>query len=103
MKRFARTVFFLMISIAVISCEDEIFPELPDNEAVTVIDAWINNKPETQVIKVKRSLPYFQAQELPGVKNADVSISESGGRTYQFIESETEEGVYFWEPDDQDT
>jgi hypothetical protein len=86
-----------------LACEDVIYPELPQADPVTVIDAWINNKPERQLIKVKQSLPYFQAQELPGVPGANVFITDSNGKIYQFIESETIDGEYFWDPDEQDT
>jgi hypothetical protein len=103
MNRAFKILTFFAISITLFSCEDEIFPALPDAEAVTVIDAWINNLPEQQVIRVKRTLPYFQAQELPGIRNADVSITDSRGKVYQFIESEIEEGNYYWQPDQQDT
>jgi hypothetical protein len=103
MKSISKILLSFILAGILFSCEDEIFPELPDAEAVTVIDAWINNLPERQVIRVKRTLPYFQAEELPGIVNADVSITDSRGKIYQFIESETDEGEYFWEPDQQDT
>jgi len=104
MKRRNHVIIPLVLLIAILlACEDVIYPELPQADPVTVIDAWINNKPEMQLIKVKMSLPYFQAQVLPGVQGADVSISDSNGKTYQFIESETIAGEYFWEPDDQDS
>lgn len=93
-------LFILVISVA---CEDVIYPELPDADPVTVVDAWINNKSERQVIRVKRTLPYFQAEELPGVPGADVTITDSEGKVYQFIESEIEDGEYFWDPDEQDS
>lgn len=93
----------LLLLLAFMACEDVIYPELPKAEAVTVIDAWINNKPERQLIKVKKSLPYFQDEELPGVKGAEVTIMDSEGKIYQFIESETVDGDYFWDPDEQDT
>lgn len=92
--------FLLILNMA---CEDVIYPELPVADPVTVVDAWITNKPERQIIKVKRSLPYFQAEELPGVSGAYVTITDSEGKIYQFIESETVDGDYFWDPDEQDT
>jgi len=103
MSRRIHILYFMILTLLMISCEDVIYPELPQADPVTVIDAWINNKPERQVIRVKRSLPYFQAQELPGIQGADVFITDSNGKNYQFIESDTVTGEYFWEPDEQDT
>lgn len=100
LKYISLLFFILVISMA---CEDVIYPELPDADPVTVVDAWINNKSERQVIRIKRTLPYFQAEELPGVPGADVTITDSEGKIYQFIESEVQDGEYFWDPDEQDT
>lgn len=100
LKYISLLFFILVISMA---CEDVIYPELPDADPVTVVDAWINNKSERQVIRIKRTLPYFQAEELPGVPGADVTITDSEGKIYQFIESEVQDGEYFWDPDVQDT
>ena len=53
------------------SCETRIDPNLPEAPEITFVDAWINNKPEPQVIRVKKTLPYFENQEFPGVSDAD--------------------------------
>jgi hypothetical protein len=103
MKSIIYKISIFLLAASVMACEDVIFPELPKADPVTVIDAWINNKPETQMIKLKRSLPYFQAQDLPGIQGANISVTDSNGKIYQFIESETVAGEYFWDPDEQDT
>ncbi len=103
MRQIIKISLIIPIAAAILACEDIIYPKLPQADPVTVIDAWINNKPERQIIKLKKSLPYFEAQELPGIQNANVVITDSNGKRYQFIESETMEGEYYWEPDMQDS
>ncbi len=92
-----RIITVLIISAIFIGCEDEIFPEMPEAEPVTVIDAWISNKPETQVIRISRTIPYLQNEELPGVRGATVVVSDNEGKEYLFNESEVA-GEYVWEP-----
>jgi len=80
------------------SCEDVIQVELPKSEPVVVVDAWLNDKPETQHIKVLKSLPYFENAFLPGINNAIVNVEDiSDNVTYSFSATD-EEGVYAWEP-----
>ena len=72
--------------------------ELPKSEPVLVIDAWLNDKPETQQIKVLKSIPYFENTSLPGVSNAIVRVEDLTDEiSYSFSPSE-ENGVFIWEP-----
>lgn len=80
------------------SCEDKIEVELPDSDPVVVIDAWINNKPEPQTIKVLRTIPYFENADLPGFENAVVRVEDlTDNLTYDFTRV-AEDGAYVWEP-----
>jgi hypothetical protein len=80
------------------SCEDKIQVELPDSNPVVVIDAWLNNKPETQTIKVLRTIPYFENSFLPGLNEAAVSVVDlTDDVVYDFAKAE-EDGAYTWEP-----
>jgi hypothetical protein len=81
-----------------ISCEDRIFPELPGAAPALVIDAWINNKPEVQTIRLTRSLPYFEATAPQGLTGASVRIVDDQGAVFDFAEEDTP-GVYQWMPD----
>lgn len=80
------------------SCEDVIDIELPKTESIVVIDAWINDKSETQTVKVLKTLPYFTNEFLPGLNNAIVKIEDlSDGVEYNFNKTD-EDGTYTWEP-----
>jgi hypothetical protein len=97
MKRLHNILSAITLIAFLWGCEDPIYPELPFEEPVLVIDAWINNKPEPQVIKIKRTAPYFLAEELPGVTGAVVQIVDNSDDIYTFLESDTP-GEYIWIP-----
>ena len=80
------------------ACEDDIFPELEVVDPSLVIDAWVDNRPIPQVIKIHRTLPYYEAQTPPGVSNALVYITDETGRLYTFNEGTTP-GDYILLPD----
>jgi len=80
------------------SCEKRIDPGLENAPDVIIVDAWINDKNEPQVIYIKRSLPYFEANELPGVSGAEVRVLNENGDQFWFLESETSSGEYIWIP-----
>lgn len=83
--------------LLLMACDDLIFPTLEDAEPVYVVDAWINNRPEPQIIKLTRSQPYFENIVTPGVGGAIVTVEDNNGKIYAFIES-SEIGTYVWTP-----
>jgi hypothetical protein len=80
------------------ACEKQLEPVLDEAPDVTIVDAWINNKSEPQVIKIKRSLPYFETVTLPGIQGADVRVIKENGDQFEFNESEIDPGEYIWYP-----
>ena len=79
------------------SCETEISPELENAEPVLVVDAWLNSKPQEQIIKLTYTQPYFENTNPPGVSAATVVVSnKTDGRDFVFNESES--GIYRWIP-----
>jgi hypothetical protein len=98
MKNLNKYILLFSALIALWSCEDNITVELEKADPVVVIDAWINNKPETQTIKVLRTIPYFQNTFLPGFNEATVQVEDlTDNVTYNFEKSD-EDGAYIWEP-----
>lgn len=97
MKRIFNPILFLL-PIFLAACEDRIFPELPDGPPALVVDAWINNKAETQTIRITRTLPYFQTSSPAGLSGASVRITDDLGTSYDFTEQESP-GVYQWSPE----
>ncbi|AKP52514.1 DUF4249 family protein [Cyclobacterium amurskyense] len=90
-------VFFL--ACLNFACDTEINPTLNPAAEVMVVDAWLNDKNETQKIFLTISQPYFN-QSLPEkVEDASVSVIDlSSGETITFIETDA---YYAWEPGDE--
>lgn len=87
----------LLIS-ALFACEDQIDPTLPDADPVLSVDAWINDKPEPQVIRLTTTQPYFDNTPPPVVLGATVEVSSPQGERYVFSEDERNPGTYVWTP-----
>jgi len=104
MRIIHKIILIGLIIPALWSCEDVINVELPSSDPVVVIDAWLNNKPEVQTIRVMRTIPYFENSFLPGLNEASVQVQDlTDNVTYSFDRTE-EDGAYIWQPDvDQPT
>lgn len=81
------------------SCEDEINPNLKNVDPVLVVDAWINDKPEDQIIRLTLSEPYLSGKLPTGVSGAVVSVTYDGG-SIDFVEDAGDPGVYRWTTDE---
>lgn len=93
-----RYLLFSVIGIAAASCETVIDPALEPADPVLVVDAWITNKPEPQVVKLMKTQPYFESTLPPGVTGATVTIEDSQGKVYVFEEDASEPSAYRWIP-----
>lgn len=90
-----RRILYAIFGLAIFaSCEDQIDLKLKDAPAVLVVDAWINDLPGEQVIKLNKSQPFFDASVPPGVSGATVVLNDSEGNSYTF--SEKSAGEYVW-------
>ncbi|MEQ8302549.1 MAG: DUF4249 domain-containing protein [Cyclobacteriaceae bacterium] len=90
---------FCCLSI-LISCEDTIAPELEQADPVLVVDAWINDKAEAQLIKLSLTQPYFENTLPIGVSGATIFVEDNEGNTFNFVEDATSRGDYLWVPPD---
>ena len=93
-----RTLILFVSSIAFVACEDIISPTLEKANPVLAVDAWINDKNETQIVRLTETQPYFQNTAPAGVSGAAVSITDNEGKNYFFIESSNKAGDYTWTP-----
>ena len=92
------TFFLSIITILFLySCEDIVDIELEEDGAQLVVDAWINDKPEPQVIKLRRTIPYFDNTFAPEVTGATVVVADSDSTLY-FFEDPDNDGDYIWTP-----
>ncbi|MBX2970789.1 MAG: DUF4249 domain-containing protein [Cyclobacteriaceae bacterium] len=98
MNNLNKAIAFLFGSIVLFSCETVIDPTLQTADPILVIDAWVNNKSEPQVIKLTKTQSYFDQTLPPGVAGAQVIVEGSDGSAYVFTESATDAGQYIWTP-----
>lgn len=84
------TLFFLT------SCEDEVNIDIDPLKEQLVVDAWLTNKSEPQVIFLTKSLPYFENELPQKVEGATVLVTSNKGTSLEFIEEEP--GNYVWTP-----
>ncbi len=96
MKLF-QTLFIALITVSILGCEDDVYPELEQSESKVVVDAWITNEPVPQTVKITETLPYFTNEFAPGIENAIVYIVEDGGEQFNFLPSNVK-GSYVWTP-----
>ncbi len=93
-----KTLFFVGASALMLGCEEVINPNLQEAAPVMVVDAWVNDLPQTQTIIITRSQPYFDAVTPPAVAGALVSLIDSQGKVYAFTENDSKPGYYEWTP-----
>lgn len=88
--------FCILGSVLFFSCEDVVDLDLEDSPTTLVVDAWINNKPEAQTIRLTTTAPYFDASPTPGVSGASIVVSNSTGLIREFADQG--DGNYVWTP-----
>ena len=79
------------------ACTDVIDIELDEGQTELVVDAFIDNLPRTQVIKLRYTAPYFSNEFAPTATGATVTVTNENGTTYDF-KDENGDGNYTWEP-----
>ncbi len=89
-------LFLLALQLTFSSCEDEIRPELEDAPEIVAIDAWINNKPEPQIIRLNGTQQYFDNSVPAGLSGAIVQVVDENLNVFEF--EETASGEYTWTP-----
>ena len=104
LKKYSFSIILLIVlltQIAFTGCEDEIMPTLEEAPQIVAIDAWINNKPEPQIIRVTGTQEYFDNTLPPGLSGAVVQVADEHLKIYDFVE--TAPGEYTWTPGNGET
>ena len=91
-----RNTLLPFLFLILISCEDIITPELPTNDPILVVDAWLNNLNEEQKIILSSTQDYLDSTSSPSVSGAIVQVSDNLGNVFDFVE--TVPGEYVWQP-----
>lgn len=84
------------------SCEDVVKVNVPSGPPKLVVDAFVNNLPENQVIRLTRSIPYFDKPGTePAVNGATVAIIDTFDvlNPKIFLFADSGEGRYVFKPD----
>lgn len=87
----------IIIALVFFGCEDRIFPDLATNDPIIVVDAWINDQPTPQIIKLTTTQPYFDNSLPSGVPGATITVTSSSGKKYDF-NAQGADGEYVWAP-----
>lgn len=90
-------IIVIFLAAGFFSCEDVVEIDVDDAPTKLVVDAWLNNKEEAQVIRLSNTQTYFDADPTPGVSGASIGIQSSDGEV--FIFEDQGNGDYIWEPD----
>ena len=102
MKRFLIYLLGAILFSAMQSCEDVIDVKVEPGPPKLVVDAFVNNLPEAQTIRLTRSIPYFNkpGTEAP-VEGATVLMIDTAfsGAPKLFLFSDSGNGRYVWKPD----
>lgn len=96
MSKIQKIYFFpvLVAGLVIAGCEDVVEVQTADAPTQVVVDAWLNNQPEPQEIKLTYSQPYFNADFAQPVIGATIEVTSSQGK--EFIFEETAPGTYTW-------
>lgn len=98
---------FLITILLLTSCEDIIDLELEQNEPQLVVDAWLDDQPGPQVIKLRRTIGYLDNSFTPEVTGAtitvaDVNVIDSTINQIYVFEDDDNDGNYVWTPSTPD-
>ena len=86
MKKLIAYIFIIGFPISIWSCEDVIDLEIKDGVTQLVVDAWLTDKPEPQVIKLTLSQPYFDNSAPQPALGATVTVFESDSTAHSFVD-----------------
>lgn len=85
------------------SCEKVIQVDVPEGETLLVVDAWLNDLPGTQTVRLTTTLPVFDPNRTPVANGATVLLTDlNNNKQYSFIQNSAT-GNYEYTPTATDT
>ena len=99
-----KSIFNVLIAVIAVtlfgSCEDVIQVDVINTSPKIVVDAFVNNQPDTQTIRLTRSIGYFDSTGTePAIANAQVSIvDQTASFPKLFVFKYTNNGKYQFVP-----
>ncbi|MFN6040243.1 MAG: DUF4249 family protein, partial [Bacteroidota bacterium] len=102
-KTFINFFLFSFLIFIFTSCEKVIQVDVPEAETLLVVDAWLNDKPGNQVIRLTTTAPVFSSSSTPSASGASIILKDlNNGNTYTFFENPGT-GNYIYSPAVGDT
>lgn len=100
MKKAISYIFLLLLVLS--ACTTVIKVDVPQGSKFVVVDAFIDDKPQPQKVRLTFTADYFSNQPTPPVLGAGVSLNDlSNNKTYTFTPDNN--GNYFYTPLSGDT
>ncbi|WP_046245389.1 DUF4249 domain-containing protein [Hymenobacter terrenus] len=88
-----RTILLLLAATFSLSaCEEVIDVDIPEGQPLLVVDGAVTDQPGPYLVKLTKTVPYFDEQALPPVPGAVLTISDNEGN--REILREQAPGVY---------
>lgn len=101
MKKIYYLFLVSFVTIIFSSCEDVIQVKLDEGSKLYVIDAFINNRCQSQIVKITTNDSYFSNKKAPAVPNASVVLVDmTTNTTYNFPYTSDGNYVYYPTPTD---
>ena len=70
----------------------------PASDHYLVVEANLTNQNKAQQIILSRSQDYFDQSSTPKIAGAQVTVSDTLGNQFSFVEKVAQSGIYVWEP-----
>ena len=102
MKHSIQYVTFLLMSIALASCETVIDADLDTGPVQLSVDGTLTDQAGPQTIRLTETAPYFNNSAPPVASGATVTVTDNAGRTFAFTDPDND-GYYSWKPTARDT
>ena len=92
-------IYILLLAVLILSCEQTITVDTEDVASSVVIDAFIDNRPETQTINLTRSRQFYDNTEFERVTAVAVYVEDLTDPSQpDYVFTEAAAGVYEWAP-----
>jgi hypothetical protein len=93
-----KPIYLFLLFLALTSCEEIVNLPSPVSDHYLVVEANLTNQNTAQQIILSRSQDYFDQSSAPKIAGAQVTVSDSLGNQFSFVEKVAQSGIYVWEP-----
>jgi hypothetical protein len=93
-----KPIYLFLLFLALTSCEEIVNLPSPVSDHYLVVEANLTNQNTAQQIILSRSQDYFDQSAAPKLGGAQVTVSDTLGHQFNFVEKVAQSGIYVWEP-----